>query len=61
MKSLSSGIFIIRKLKSWLQASVSMLFDNIIREMPINLIRPMKVPTYIYLYIMQRGSPYITD
>lgn len=32
MKGLSGRILIIRKLESWIQASVSTLFDNIIRE-----------------------------
>jgi hypothetical protein len=34
MKSFSSGILMIRKLESWLQASFSISFNNVIRENP---------------------------
>jgi hypothetical protein len=56
MKSLSSGILIVRKLESWLQASVSTIRPNL-----TNLTRPMEVQTYMHLHMMQGGSPYITD
>jgi hypothetical protein len=42
MKGLSGGILMIKKLESWLQASVSTLFDSIIRENLTNLTRPIK-------------------
>jgi hypothetical protein len=62
MRSLSSGILIIKKLESWLQVSVCLyVINDIIRETPTNLTRPMKVPIYTHLHMMQRGSPYTTD
>jgi hypothetical protein len=43
MKGLSGGILIIRKLESWLQASVSTLFDSIVRKSLTDLTRPIKI------------------
>jgi hypothetical protein len=61
MRSLSSGVVMIRKLENWLKVHFSTLSYYIIRESELIYIRPIKVLIYMHLYMMQSGSPCITD
>ena len=61
MESLSDGIVMIIKLENWLQVSCATIFEDVTRENPTDLIRPMKVQICKRLCMMQGGSLYITD
>jgi hypothetical protein len=61
MKSLPDGIVMIMKLENWLQVSYATFFEDVTRDSPTNLTRPMKVPIYMRLYMMRGGSLYTTD
>lgn len=61
MKSLPDGIITIMKLENWLQVSYATLFKDITEDCPTNLIRLMKVPIYMRLFMMRGGSLYIID
>jgi hypothetical protein len=36
-------------------------FEDVTRDSPTNMRRPIEVPIYMHLYMMQGGSLYITD
>src|SRR5208282_4264037 len=44
MKSLPDGIVMIIKLENWLQVSYATFLEDVTRDSPTNLTRPVKVP-----------------
>jgi hypothetical protein len=60
MKNLPDSIVMILKLENQLQVSYTN-FKGVTRENPTNIIRPIKVPIYIRLYMIRDASPYIAD
>jgi hypothetical protein len=61
MKSLPDGIVMIMKLENWLEVSYAAFFEDVTRDSPTNIRRPIKVPIYMHLYMMRGGSLYTTD
>jgi hypothetical protein len=61
IKSLPDGIVIIIKLEILLQVSYTAFFKDITKDSLINKRRPIKVLIYMRLYMIQSGSPFITD
>lgn len=64
IRSLPNGIVMIRKLEDWVQVSFYVILSDILRynwKVLANMVRPMKVPIFMHLYMMQRGLPSIAD
>jgi hypothetical protein len=51
----------ITKLENWLEVSYATFLKDVTRDSRTNTRRPIKVPIYARLYIMQGGLLYITD
>jgi hypothetical protein len=67
MRNSSNSVAMIRKLEDRVQVSFYVILSNILTygyiwlETRANLVRPMKAPIYMHLYMMQRGFPYTAD